>query len=89
MERIKILCIGGERVKKITEVIATVDYQVTINFDNNESLVLDMKGKLHTARFSDLKDATRFTAAKTDGRSISWPGGISLSISELLEIADA
>ncbi len=74
-------------MKKIVNVIATADYRLTLYFDNNETIVLDMQGKLHTARFSDLKELSRFTAVKTDGRSILWPGGISISINEFLEIA--
>ncbi len=73
-------------MKKITTVIAAADYRVTLCFDNNETLMFDMKGKLRTARFSDLKDLSRFLAVKTDGRSIFWPGGVSISISELMEM---
>lgn len=79
-------------MKKISTVNAAADYKITLCFDNDEILMFDMKGKLHTARFSDLKDLNRFYAVKTDGRSIFWPGGVSISISELMElsaIADA
>lgn len=75
-------------MKKIAAVIAVADDRIMISFDNNESLLLDMKRKLLTVRFSDLKDVTRFRAVKTDGRSIFWPGDVSISISELMEMND-
>jgi hypothetical protein len=73
-------------MKKIAAVIAVADDRILISFDTKESLLLDMKEKLLTARFSDLKDVTRFSAVKTDGRSIFWPGDVSISISELMEM---
>lgn len=76
-------------MKKIVSVIAVGNDQIRINFDNDESLLLDMKGKLLTARFSDLQDASRFTAVKTDGRSMFWPGDVSISINELMELIAA
>ena len=74
-------------MKRIAAVIAVADDRIMISFDNNESLLLDMKVKILTARFSDLKDVTRFKAVKTDGRSIFWPGDVSISISELMEMS--
>ncbi|HWR39289.1 MAG TPA: DUF2442 domain-containing protein [Patescibacteria group bacterium] len=71
---------------RITKIILGDDYQVTIKFDNNHSVSLDMEQKLHTARFSELRDRHVFCAAKTDGKSVCWPGGISLAISEILEL---
>ena len=71
---------------KITAVILGEDYLVTVCFDNNHSVMLDMKKKLHTARFSELRDKQVFQAVKTDGTSIYWPGGIAIAISEIMEI---
>ncbi|SMD04428.1 DUF2442 domain-containing protein [Sporomusa malonica] len=71
---------------KITEVILGDDYLVTVRFDNNHSVTINMKKKLHTARFSELRDKQVFNAAKTDGKSVHWPGGISIAISEIMEI---
>ena len=73
-------------MKKIAAVIAVADYRVRVCFDNDDTLLLDMRGKLLTARFSDLKDMARFCSVKTDGRSILWPGDVSISIGELMEI---
>lgn len=71
---------------KIIEVILGENYLVTVRFDSNHSVTINMKEKLHTARFSELRDKQVFNAAKTDGKSVHWPGGISLAISEIIEI---
>ena len=71
---------------KITEVTFAKDYLVAVRFDNNHLVMLDMKKKLHTARFSELRDEQVFQAVKTDGKSIYWPGGIAITISEIIEI---
>ncbi|MDR3590804.1 MAG: DUF2442 domain-containing protein [Negativicutes bacterium] len=71
---------------KITAVSTDQNYLVTVCFDNNHSVTIDMKKKLHTARFSELRNEPVFAAAKTDGKSIHWPGGISISIGEIMEI---
>ncbi|CQR70227.1 hypothetical protein SOV_37650 [Sporomusa ovata DSM 2662] len=71
---------------KITEVTFDKDYLVAVRFDNNHLVMLDMKQKLYTARFSELRDEQVFQAVKTDGKSIYWPGGIAIAISEIIEI---
>lgn len=71
---------------KIKEVILGNDYVITVRFDNNNSVDVDMKSRLHTARFSELRDYQVFSALQTDGKAVHWPGGISVSISELMEI---
>lgn len=71
---------------KIKEVVLGADYLVTIRFENSHSVTIDMSTKLHTARFSELRNKQVFNAARTDGKSIHWPGGISIAISEIMEI---
>jgi hypothetical protein len=46
-----------------------------------------MQEKLQTLRFSNLRQIVVFEAGETDGKGVQWPGGISLSISEILELA--
>ena len=72
-------------MEKITEVILGEEYQLTIRFDNHQSVSIDMKNKLHTARFSEIRNKQRFDMVKTDGKLVYWPDGISLSISEIME----
>lgn len=74
-------------MKKITKVTLSADYLVTVQFDNSQAVTVDMKKKLHTIRFSELRDEQVFYAAKTDGKAIHWPGGISIATSEIMEIA--
>lgn len=74
-------------MRKIAKVNVSAEYLVTIGFDNGHSVIIDMKKKLHTVRFSELKDTQVFGAVKTDGKAIHWPGGISIAISEIVEIA--
>jgi hypothetical protein len=70
---------------KITGVTASDDYLLTVRLDNGSTVTLDLKKKLYTARFSDLRDRQSFAAARTDGKVIYWPGGLSLTIGELVE----
>lgn len=74
-------------MEKITELILGEEYQITIQFANNQFVTLDMKSKLHTARFSELRNKQLFYMAKTDGKLVYWPDGISISISEIMESA--
>ncbi len=71
---------------KIFKVVSAADYCITICFDNNHSVTLDMKGKLQTARFSGLRNEQVFRAAQTDGKSVHWPGGTSMAVSEIIEL---
>jgi hypothetical protein len=73
-------------MRKIAEVITGQNYLVTIRFDNSHSVTIDMQKKLLTARFSDLRNERVFTAARTDGKAVHWPGEISISVSEIMEI---
>jgi len=71
---------------KIIKAVPADDYHITVCFDNNHSVTLDMKGKLKTVRFSGLRSEQVFREAQTDGKSLHWPGGISMAVSEILEL---
>ncbi len=73
-------------MRKITEVLLSDGYMVTVLFDNKQAVIIDMKKKLNTARFSELRDEKVFNSAKTDGKSVQWPGGVSIAVSEIMEI---
>lgn len=73
-------------MRKILEVILSADYLVTVQFDQNQFVTINMKKKLHTARFSELRNKQVFNEARTDGHSVNWPGGISIAISEIMEM---
>ena len=71
---------------RISQVVPGEEHCITVRFDNHHSVILNMAGKMRTVRFSGLKNETVFRAVRTDGNSIHWPGGISVAISEILEI---
>lgn len=72
---------------KITKAVPADDYCITVWFDNNHSVTLNMKEKLKTIRFASLRREQVFRAARTDAKSLHWPGGISMAVSEILELA--
>ena len=76
----------GYFVMRIVNVTPKAEHCITVHFDNHHSVTLDMNGKLHTIRFSGLKNEAAFAAATTDGKSIHWPGEVSIAISEILEL---
>lgn len=71
---------------KILQAVPAADYCITIYFDNRHSVTLDMKSKLETVRFSGLRDEQMFRAVRTDGKAVHWPHGISLAVSEIIEL---
>lgn len=72
---------------KITSVTPSAEYRLTICLDNNNAVMLDMGKKLLSIRFSELRDERVFEAVETDGKLVYWPGGFSMDIKEILEIA--
>lgn len=72
--------------KRITEVIPGSDYLLTVQLNDNKMITIDMKKKLHTVRFAELSDQQVFKAAATDGKTVYWPSGLSLEVSEILEM---
>lgn len=71
---------------RIVNVTPETEQRITVHFDNHHSVTLDMKGRMHTIRFYGLKNEAVFAAATTDGKSIHWPGEVSIAISEILEL---
>ncbi len=72
---------------KISKVIYQDHYRLLVFFDNQQTVLLSMQEKLQTLRFSNLRQIAVFEAVETDGKGVQWPGGISMSISEILELA--
>jgi len=73
---------------KITQVTPGAGYVLTVRLDNNSVVSIDLKKKLRTVRFSELRDKEVFKGAKTDGKMVYWPGGLSIDVDEILEIAN-
>lgn len=71
---------------KILQVLPGADYCIIVRFSNSHAVTLNMKSKLRTARFSELSSPEVFELATTDGKAILWGGGISIAISEIIEM---
>lgn len=63
------------------------NYLIKVKFNNGTTLTLDMKHKLKTMRFQQLKDKELFCKAVTDGYCIRWNEFIEISVTEIFEIA--
>lgn len=63
------------------------NYTIKVRFNNGIILTLDMKRKLETMRFQQLKDKELFCSAATDGYCIRWNEFIEISVTEIFEIA--
>lgn len=72
-------------MSRIKNVIPEDDYRLRVFMENDETLLLDFKGRLKTARFGILADPDFFRKATTNGIVISWQGKLELSITEVLQ----
>jgi Protein of unknown function (DUF2442). len=72
---------------KITAVIPGDNHILTVRFDNDQDVTVDFTNKLYTLRFGELRKPEDFRTAKTDGRSVYWPKGLAISVSEIIELA--
>nr|VFK66063.1 MAG: Protein of unknown function (DUF2442) [Candidatus Kentron sp. UNK]VFK69393.1 MAG: Protein of unknown function (DUF2442) [Candidatus Kentron sp. UNK] len=66
----------------VTKVTATENYRLLcslgVEFDNNESGILDMAPYLGFGVFRRLKDPAVFNAARVAFDTVEWPDGIDL-----------
>jgi hypothetical protein len=72
---------------KIMAVIPGDNYRLTVRLDNNNAVTIDLKRKLFTVRFAELRDEAAFRAAATDGEFVYWPGGLAVDLDEIMELA--
>ena len=56
----------------IKKVAALPDYKLDLTFDNDERRILDMKSRLETEHYSELKDVALFENVKITGTHIEW-----------------
>lgn len=71
----------------ITGVAAGAGRLLTVRLDNGCAITVDLKDKLRTARFSLVRDGAVFAAAATDVKTVFWPGGLSVDLDEILDLA--
>ncbi len=63
------------------------NYRMEVEFSNGSIVILNLENKLHTIRFSALRDRKLFESATTDGISILWNKMLEISATEVFEIA--
>jgi len=64
------------------------DYQIYVEFDNDECGVLDMKPYLNFGVFSRIRDKNVFSKVRVSFDTIEWPGGIDLDPQFVYEKSD-
>ena len=62
----------------VIKVTAEKDYQIVVEFDNDERGVLDMKPYLNFGVFKKLADPAVFNAVKVSFDTVEWPDGVDL-----------
>jgi len=65
------------------------NYLMEVRFDNGNAVILDMKSKIQTARFWQLRDKKLFEVATTDGTSIRWNEFTEIYVGEIFDIAQS
>jgi hypothetical protein len=74
-------------VARIKEVIPKEDYQLEVQLDNGSSVMLNMKSRLGTVRFSMLEDRNFFKKVTTDGNQVLWGDEVEISVREVFQLA--
>lgn len=69
----------------IKAVIPKEDYKLEVQLDNGSSILLSMRSRLGTVRFSRLSDIEFFMKATTDGNQVLWGDEVEISVSEVLQ----
>ncbi|MGH7456760.1 MAG: DUF2442 domain-containing protein [bacterium] len=67
----------------VKNVRALKDYQLALNFENEEQRIFDMKPYLSRGIFIRLQNHALFQAARVVAGSVEWPGGLDLSYDTL------
>lgn len=67
----------------VRSVRALEDYQLELEFENNERRIFDVRPYLSRGIFVRLQNPTLFQAARVVAGSVEWPGGLDLSYDTL------
>jgi hypothetical protein len=67
----------------IKSVRALDDYQLALEFENEEQRIFDMKPYLNRGIFVRLRNPALFQAARVVAGSVEWPTGLDLSYDTL------
>ncbi|NLL37152.1 MAG: DUF2442 domain-containing protein [Fretibacterium sp.] len=70
----------------IKSVAPLSDWRLFVEMASGSWVVVDMRSKLETARYADLRDAELFRSVTTDGDFVSWGDGrVTVTARELMD----
>lgn len=57
-----------------------------ITLESGNTILLELGDRIHEPAFSALLESGNFYKPRTDGEKIYWPGGMSITLKEILEV---
>ncbi|HPW40203.1 MAG TPA: DUF2442 domain-containing protein [Bacillota bacterium] len=71
----------------IRTVLPMKDYRLFMEMEGGSTVIVDLSGKLQTAKYAELADEAFFRTAVTDGDYVLWGGGrVRLTVGELMDV---
>lgn len=71
----------------IKAVLPLKDHRLFLEMEGGSTAIVDLSGKLQTAKYAELADERFFKTAETDGDYVVWGGGrLKLTVNELMEV---
>lgn len=71
---------------KITHVGALDGDSFGITLESGHTILLELGGRIHEPAFAALIESGDFCRPYTDGEKLCWPGGMSLTLKEILDM---
>ena len=71
---------------KITHVGALDGDSFGITLESGHTILLELGGRIHEPAFAALIESGDFCKPYTDGGKLCWPGGMSLTLKEILDM---
>ncbi|HNR04058.1 MAG TPA: DUF2442 domain-containing protein [Bacillota bacterium] len=71
----------------IRTVLPMKDYRLFMEMEGGSTVIVDLSGKLQTAKYAELTDEAFFRTAVTDGDYVLWGNGrVRLTVGELMDV---
>jgi len=71
----------------IKTVLPMKDYRLFMEMEGGSTAIVDLSGKLQTAKYAELTDEAFFRTAVTDGDYVLWGNGrVRLTVGELMDV---
>ena len=77
---------GAYAIPRITEVGALDGDCISVTLESGHTILLELAGRINEPEFAALVENHTFEKPRTDGDRIFWPGGLSLSVTEIMEM---